>query len=184
LTDTVGFIDHLPAVIIDAFHSTLEELELSDVVVLVVDGSEPKEIVEKKLQVSLNELRTMGSSAPIVIAVNKIDLCSKEHLDELITYLTQTGGLTDRLYVLISAKEKKNIDMLLQRIYGCLPHLVKIIFQLPLDEKSHSFISELYEKTHVITITYQDVITVTVECNEKIKEKLIASSRIVHGTVL
>jgi GTP-binding protein HflX len=184
LTDTVGFIEQLPAVIIDAFHSTLEELELADVVVLVIDGSEPKETVEKKLQVSLNELRTIGVSAPIAIAINKIDLCSQEHLDDLTMYLTQTGSLTDRLYVLISAKEKKNIEMLLRTIFECLPHLAKMTFQLPLNEKTHAFISQLYEKTHVISITYREVITVTVECNEKIKEKLIAASRAAQGIVL
>jgi len=43
LTDTVGFIENLPSWIIDAFHSTLEEIEVADVVVLVVDGSEEKE---------------------------------------------------------------------------------------------------------------------------------------------
>lgn len=47
LTDTVGFIENLPSCIIDAFHSTLEEIELADVVVLVVDGSEAEEVVEK-----------------------------------------------------------------------------------------------------------------------------------------
>lgn len=184
LTDTVGFIEHLPAVIIDAFHSTLEEIELSDVVVLVVDGSEPKETVEKKLQVSLNELRTIGVGAPIIIAINKIDLCTQEYLGGLIEYLKQTGSLVDRLYVTISAKEKKNIDLLLQTIFECLPHMVKITFQLPLDEKTHAFISQLYEKTHVINITYREVITATVECNEKIKEKLIATSRAINGIVL
>ena len=74
--------------------------------------------------------------------------------------------------------------MLLQTIYECLPHLVKIIFKLPLGEKTHSFISQLYEKTHVISVTYHEVITVTVECNEKIKEKLIAASRAIQGTIL
>lgn len=184
LTDTVGFIEHLPTVIIDAFHSTLEELELADVIILVIDGSEPKETVDKKFQVSLNELRTIGVSAPIVIAINKIDLCTQEHLNELVRYLSQTGSLTDRLYAFISAKEKKNIEVLLQLIYECLPHLVKITFQLPLGEKTHAFISELYEKTHVISITYREVITATVECNEKIKEKLIAASRAIRGTIL
>jgi GTP-binding protein HflX len=184
LTDTVGFIEHLPAVIVEAFHSTLEELEVADVIVLVVDSSEPKETVQKKLQVSFDELRTIGSSAPIVIAFNKIDLCSQEHLDQLIGHLKQMGSLTDRLYVMISAKENKNIDILLRTIHECLPHLAKITFQLPLGEKTHAFISQLYEKTHVESVTYHEVITVTVECNEKIKEKLIAASRAIQGRVL
>ena len=43
LTDTVGFIKNLPVYIIDAFHSTLEEIEVADVVLLIVDVSEKKE---------------------------------------------------------------------------------------------------------------------------------------------
>jgi hypothetical protein len=62
--------------------------------------------------------------------------------------------------------------------------MVKITFQLPLEDKSQAFISQLYEKTKVIRIRYNEVITVEVECNEKIKEKLIAACRAVNGDVL
>ncbi|HDO41855.1 MAG TPA: HflX family GTPase, partial [Candidatus Bathyarchaeota archaeon] len=41
LTDTVGFIDRLPLTLIEAFHSTLEETIFSDLILLVVDVSEP-----------------------------------------------------------------------------------------------------------------------------------------------
>jgi GTP-binding protein HflX len=184
LTDTVGFIENLPACIIDAFHSTLEEIELADVVVLVVDGSEAKKVVEKKLHVSLNELRNIGVGAPIIIALNKIDLIDNESLHILREHLDQTGIIDDHVFVAISVKEKKHIEVLLQTIYDSLPHMVKITFQLPLEEKSQGFISQLYEKTQVMKITYSDVITVDVECNEKIKEKLIATCRAVKGDVL
>jgi GTP-binding protein HflX len=184
LTDTVGFIENLPACIIDAFHSTLEEIELADVVVLVVDGSEAKKVVEKKLRVSLNELRNIGVGAPIIIALNKIDLIDNESLDMLREHLDQTGIIDDHFFVDISVKEKKHIEVLLQTIYDSLPHMVKITFQLPLEEKSQGFISQLYEKTQVLHITYSEVITVEVECNEKIKEKLIATCRTVKGDVL
>ncbi|DAC72237.1 MAG TPA: GTPase HflX [Thermoplasmata archaeon] len=184
LTDTVGFIENLPACIIDAFHSTLEEIELADVVVLVVDGSEAKEIVDKKLRVSINELRNIGVGAPIIIALNKIDLIDNKSLETLQEYLDDIGILEDHIVVAISVKEKKNTDMLLQTIYDSLPHMVKITFRLPLEEKSQAFISQLYGKTKVVGITYGEVITVEVECNEKIKEKLIAACRSVHGDVL
>jgi GTPase len=49
LTDTVGFIENLPSWIVDAFHSTLEEIELADVVIVVADGSEDVSVVAKKL---------------------------------------------------------------------------------------------------------------------------------------
>ena len=184
LTDTVGFIENLPSCIIDAFHSTLEEIELADVVVLVVDGSEAKEIVEKKLRVSLNELRNIGVGAPIIIALNKIDLIENKSLDMLKKYLQQTGIVEDHVVVDISVKEQKNIERLLQTISESLPHMVKITFQLPLEEKSQAFISQLYEKTKVIHIRYNEFITVEVECNEKIKEKLIAACRAINGDVL
>jgi len=184
LTDTVGFIENLPACIIDAFHSTLEEIELADVVILVVDGSEAKEVVEKKLRVSLNELRNIGVGAPIIIALNKIDLIDNESLNTLREHLDQTGIIDDHVFVDISVKENKHIEVLLQTIYDSLPHMVKITFQLPLEEKSHAFISQLYEKTQVLHITYSEVITVDVECNEKIKEKLIATCRAVKGDIL
>jgi GTPase len=184
LTDTVGFIENLPACIIDAFHSTLEEIELADVVVLVVDGSEAKEIVEKKLRVSINELRNIGVGAPIIIALNKIDIIDATTLNTLQEYLEDTGIIEDHTIVAISVKEQKNIEELLKIIYDALPHMVKMTFQLPLEEHSQRFISQLYEKTKVLHITYGPVITVEVECNEKIKEKLIAAARTIKGHVL
>ncbi|HWR63152.1 MAG TPA: GTPase HflX [Candidatus Thermoplasmatota archaeon] len=184
LTDTVGFIENLPACIIDAFHSTLEEIELADVVVLVVDGSEAKEIVEKKLRVSINELRNIGVGAPIIIALNKIDVIDTASLETLKDYLEDTGIIEDHTIVTISVKEQKNIEELLKTIYDSLPHMVKITFQLPLEEHSQRFISQLYGKTKVLHITYGSEITVAVECNEKIKEKLIAAARLIKGEVL
>jgi GTP-binding protein HflX len=184
LTDTVGFIENLPSCIIDAFHSTLEEIELADVVVLVVDGSEEKEIVEKKLRVSLNELRNIGVGAPIIIALNKIDLIENKSLDMLTIYLQQTGIVEGRAIVDISVKEQKHIERLLQTISESLPHIVKITFVLPPEEKSQTFISQLYEKTKVVNMKYNEFTTVEVECNEKIKEKLIAACRAINGNVL
>ena len=183
LTDTVGFIENLPAFIIDAFHSTLEEIELADVVVLVVDGSEARETVEKKLRVSINELRNIGVGAPIIIALNKIDIIDKTTLNSLQEYLEDTGIIEDHTVVPISVKEQKYIEELLQTIYDLLPHMVKITFQLPLEEQSQRFISQLYDKTKVLHITYGTHIIVEVECNEKIKEKLIAAAHDVNGTV-
>ena len=184
LTDTVGFIENLPACIIDAFHSTLEEIELADVVVLVVDGSEKEEIVEKKLSVSITELRNIGVAAPLIITLNKIDLLDKSSLESLQQHLENTAITKGQRIVSISVKDKRNIEDLLQTVYDSLPHMIEITFQLPFEEKSQAFISHLYDKTKVTHVNYGEVITVTVECNDKIKEKLIAACRTVNGMVL
>ena len=58
LTDTVGLIDNLPHWMIGSFHSTLEEMFLSDLILLVVDASEKISEINRKLKTSFNVLRT------------------------------------------------------------------------------------------------------------------------------
>ncbi len=184
LTDTVGFIENLPSWIIDAFHSTLEEIEVADVVVLIVDGSEEKELVEKKLQVSLDELLELGVTASIVIAVNKIDLIDDGTIDDLIQYLSQKDLLNNRLCVPISVTKEINIGMLLENIYMSLPNIVEMTLQLPMNEESQAFISQLYQKTRIINVTYGEVTRVDVACNVKIRDKIIAQCQKLDGFVV
>lgn len=184
LTDTVGFIENLPSWIIDAFHSTLEEIEVADVVVLIVDGSEEKELVEKKLQVSLDELLELGVTASIVIAVNKIDLIDDGTIDDLIQYLSQKDLLNNRLCVPISVTKEDNIEMLLENIFTSLPNIVEMTLQLPMNRESQAFISQLYQKTRIINVTYGEVTRVDVACNVKIRDKIIAQCQKLDGFVV
>ena len=184
LTDTVGFIENLPSWIIDAFHSTLEEIEVADVVVLIVDGSEEKELVEKKLQVSLDELLELGVTASIVIAVNKIDLIDDGTIDDLIQYLSQKDLLNNRLCVPISVTKEINIGMLLENIFTSLPNIVEMTLQLPMNKESQAFISQLYQKTRIINVTYGEVTRVDVACNVKIRDKIIAQCQKLDGFVV
>jgi len=184
LTDTVGFIENLPSWIIEAFHSTLEEIGVADVVVLVIDGSEKKEIVEKKLRVSLNELQDLDVTSSVVIALNKTDLINKEEIEILITYLDKQGLLNDKLCTPISAKDKINIDELLENIYKSLPNMIKMSLKFPVDQKSQAFISELYKKTGVSHIEYNHYITIDIECNAKIKDKILSQCKALNGVVV
>ena len=184
LTDTVGFIENLPSWIIDAFHSTLEEIEVADVVVLIVDGSEEKELVEKKLQVSLDELLELGVTASIVIVVNKIDLIDDGTIDDLIQYLSQKDLLNNRLCVPISVTKEDNIEMLLENIFTSLPNIVEMTLQLPMNKESQAFISQLYQKTRIINVTYGEVTRVDVACNVKIRDKIIAQCQKLDGFVV
>lgn len=184
LTDTVGFIENLPSWIIDAFHSTLEEIKLADLVILVLDGSEEKGIVEKKLIISLNELTDLGVTSSVVIVINKVDLIENKEEDSLVHYLKHQGLLTNKLCIPISIKEEKNIDLLLKNIYISLPHIVKITMKLPVNERSQAFVSELYKKTQVINISYNHLITIHIECNAKIKEKIQSKCKKLQGLII
>ena len=184
LTDTVGFIQNLPAWIIDAFHSTLEEIEVADVVLLVVDTNEKKEDFEKKLKTSLDELTEIGVNSPIVIVLNKIDLISKEELNAKIEYLKELRLTHYRKIVPISVKNKENTDVLLDVIHSSLPRLVKITIKLPINEKTQSFISWIYEKAHVSEISYKEYITLSIKCNTKIKSMIVSKCEEFNGIVL
>jgi len=184
LTDTVGFIQNLPAWIIDAFHSTLEEIEVADVVLLIADVSEDKEIVEKKLKVSLGELVGIGVTSPIVVVLNKIDLLSEDELEIRINYLEKSGLTKNREVISVSAKNRKNMGMLLGIIHDLLPHPVKIKIRLPANEKTQSFISWIYEKAHVSDISYDDYVTLCVECNAMVRDKIISKCKDLKGSII
>jgi len=184
LTDTVGFIQHLPALIIDAFHSTLEEIEVADVVLLVVDGSEDNELAKKKLNVSLDELIGLGVNSPIIIVLNKIDLLTEDEISKRIGFLQKDGKVKGKTIIPVSIKFKKNIPVLLDAIYDSLLHVKTITIRLPPSEETQAFISWLYEKTHVSSINYDDEVTVTVECNVILKDKIISTCNKLRGSIV
>ena len=181
LTDTVGFIQRLPPWIIDAFHSTLEEIETADVVLLVCDASDEPNLLIKKLQTSVNELLELGVKAPIIIVLNKIDLLSKEELAEKMSLLDGIGVSKYRRVIPVSVKRNINIDALLEAIYESLPQLSRIEISLPNNRGSQSFISWLYDKTNVESIHYGRDINIVVECNPKLKDKILSTCKQLNG---
>ena len=182
LTDTVGFIKNLPAFVIDAFHSTLEEIELADVVLLITDVSEEKDIIINKLKVSLNELVELGVVSPIIIILNKIDLISKDELDDRIKYLKDSGFIENKKLIAVSVKNQSNIDKLLDMIYESLPQLVKFKIQLPVNKDTQSFISWIFEKAHVIDISYGENSKLYIESSAGLRDKILSRCKELNGS--
>ncbi len=181
ITDTVGFIQNLPAYIIDAFHSTLEEIEVADVVLLIIDVSEHEEIIANKLKVSLDELIELGVTSPVIITLNKADIISKKEINSRIDYLKNQGFLENKKIVIISVKNKKNIDILLKLIYESLPQLVRFKIKLPINKETQSFISWIYEKANVLDISYSDHATLTIDCNSSLRSIIITKCQNLNG---
>jgi len=78
-SDTVGFIKKLPHTLIEAFHSTLEEILYSDIIVILVDVSDP--FYRDKISASYNVLEDIGVvDKEVMIVFNKIDLVPDEYL--------------------------------------------------------------------------------------------------------
>ncbi len=85
-SDTVGFVRHLPTQLVEAFRSTLEEVLGADLILHVVDGSDPFPLkqIEAVRRVILDIVREEGVEAPPeIIVVNKIDAADPLVLAEL-----------------------------------------------------------------------------------------------------
>ena len=78
-TDTVGFINKLPHNLVDAFRSTLEEAGYADIILHVIDASDPQAEMHRK--VVYDTLRDLDiSGRPVITVWNKADLISKDEV--------------------------------------------------------------------------------------------------------
>jgi GTP-binding protein HflX len=113
LTDTVGFVRHLPHQLVDAFRSTLEEVAAADLLLHVVDGADPDPLGQiDAVRVVLGEIDAL--SVPEVIVVNKVDAMSEE--DILMLRRALPGA------VWVSARTGAGMDALRELIAARLPH--------------------------------------------------------------
>jgi GTPase len=107
LTDTVGFVRHLPTQLVEAFRSTLEEVVDADLLVHVVDGSDPNPLaqIDAVRQVIREVIADHdGRQAPELLVVNKVDAASGLTLAKL------RRALPDAVFV--SARTGEGIDAL------------------------------------------------------------------------
>ena len=96
LTDTVGFVSKLPTVLVEAFKSTLEEITEADLIIHVVDASNPE--FEKQIKTTNEVLAEIGVvNIPTIYAFNKIDKVDN-YLYVPNDYLkaTRTSTITNR----------------------------------------------------------------------------------------
>ncbi len=124
ISDTVGFISKLPAYMIEAFKSTLDELTYADLVLLLIDISEPLAEVERKYDSSvriLNELHVPQTK--VLNVLNKVDLISKEEAIEKAKLL---NILESNRYVIVSSKTGFNIARLKELINNIIFDEVKV----------------------------------------------------------
>lgn len=112
ITDTVGFIDDLPPSLFEAFKATLEEIYLADLVIMLVDASDPVPEIIRKLRTSQKVLAEYP--VKVITALNKIDLVAKEDLERKMEVL---HSMTDTV-VPISATKRVNLGALLDVIRG------------------------------------------------------------------
>ncbi len=125
LSDTVGFVRRLPHQLVEAFHSTLEEVVDADVLVHVVDGSAYD--AEDEIAAVHDVLREIGADAvPEMLVVNKSDVADPRAVQDLLA--THSGAVS------VSAATGDGVDALLDTIGLRLRALVPIVeLEVPYD---------------------------------------------------
>ena len=140
LSDTVGFIAKLPHHLVNAFRATLEELEYADLLLHVIDASDPNReehiaVVDKLIA----QLAKPGT--PVLYCYNKADLVSKEDIP--------TGQ--DRIS--ISAARGEGMEQLLSLIESTLGHARHhVVLQLPYSKGGQ--VETLHSGAQVLKVDY------------------------------
>jgi GTP-binding protein HflX len=125
LSDTVGFVRHLPHQLIDAFKSTLEEVSGSDLIVHVVDGSHPDPFEQiRAVRLVIDEIG--GKDIPEIIAINKVDIADPEVIMEILrkepksyAFSVRTGfGIEGLLHAIESSLPRPSVEINVVIPYG------------------------------------------------------------------
>lgn len=153
ISDTVGFISKLPHQLVDAFKATLEELTFADLLLHVIDASDPgwreqAAVVDRLIQ----ELG--AGSTPRLEVFNKCDKFVGDilpHGEDMVPISAKTGAGLD---VLLSAVEKR-LDAGTRRVE----------LRLPYDRGG--LLDQLYREARVEKVEYGETITVTAVCTPR-----------------
>ena len=155
ISDTVGFIRKLPHQLVEAFKATLEELEYADLLLHVIDVSNPE--WQQQAQVVENLIRELGAGEiPRIDVFNKSDrLPAGEimpHGEDICSISAKTGEGVDKLLEMIASR----LDAGSRRC----------VLRIPYDKGG--LLDQLYREAKVENVEYGETIAVTAVCTPKV----------------
>lgn len=158
ISDTVGFIRKLPHQLVEAFKATLEELEYADLLLHVIDVSNPEWREQARIVDEL--IRELGAEGiPCIRVYNKCDAA----------FTAQQEREKDAVY--ISARTGEGIPALLEAVDKRLDKGTKrVVIHLPYDKAG--LLDGLYREAKVEGVEYGETVDVTAVCTPRIMGRL------------
>ena len=155
ISDTVGFIRKLPHQLVEAFKATLEELEYADLLLHVIDVSNPE--WQQQAAVVENLIRELGAGElPRIDVFNKSDrLPAGEimpHGEDICSISARTGEGVDKLLEMIASR----LDSGSRRVELHIPY------------DKGGLLDQLYREAKVESVEYGETIAVTAVCTPKV----------------
>ncbi|PSQ29573.1 GTPase HflX [Halobacteriales archaeon SW_10_68_16] len=166
LTDTVGFISDLPHWLVESFKSTLDAVYRADLVLLVVDVSEPLREIREKL-VTCHDTLYERNEAPIVTVLNKIDTVEDREIGRKREALSALAPNP----VAVSARTGENVEALRERIHADLPAFERERLVLPMTDETMSVVSWIHDNAHVEDVEYGDQVVIEFEGRPAVVEQ-------------
>jgi len=164
ISDTVGFIKNLPHGLIESFKSTLAEVIESDILLHVIDISNPN--FEEQIEVVEETLKELGAENKIIVHVfNKVDALENKDMMAAVKDKYEHS-------VFISAEKGMNIKYLMEKILDLLSHNNKETL-VRLKAGDYKGLSELYNLGEVKKVEYlKTMIKVKMNTTEKNFDKI------------
>ena len=158
ISDTVGFIRKLPHQLVEAFKATLEELEYADLLLHVIDASNPEWREQAHIVDEL--IRELGAEQiPCIRVYNKCD----------VAFTAQQEREADAVY--LSAKTGEGIPALLSAVDKRLDKGTKrVVIHLPYDKTG--LLDGLYREAKVENVAYGETVDVTAVCTPRVMGQL------------
>ena len=158
ISDTVGFIRKLPHQLVEAFKATLEELEYADLLLHVIDASNPEWREQAHIVDEL--IRELGAEQiPCIRVYNKCD----------VAFTAQQEREADAVY--ISAKTGEGIPALLSAVDKKLDKgTQRVVIHLPYDKTG--LLDGLYREAKVESVAYGETVDVTAVCTPRVMGQL------------
>ncbi|HSX26238.1 MAG TPA: GTPase HflX [Chlamydiales bacterium] len=164
LIDTVGFIRKIPHQLIAAFKSTLEEAVQADILLHLIDVSNPQ--AEKQAEATFEVLKELNATEhPIVTVLNKVDRCENR-------MLIQKLKIKYPKTVEISALNKTGFDLLMETMIQEISRLRKRM-KLRVPQSHYALVSEVMRQGKVLSCEYEgNDILLEVEIPHHLEKKI------------
>jgi GTP-binding protein HflX len=166
LTDTVGLVSNLPHWLVESFKSTLSEVYRADLVLLVVDVSDPVDEIHEKLVTSHDTLYERNE-APIVTVLTKVDKVDDAELAEKREALSTLAPNP----VAVSGLDALGVEELKTRIDHELPPYEHERLVVPMTDDTMSFVSWVHDHARVEEVDYGEQVVLEFEARPAIVER-------------
>lgn len=152
LTDTIGFVDAVPFWMIEAFHATLEEILEADLVVLLVEASDPEEEIRRKVRLAARTLLPKVSVDNVLPVLTKADLLSEEELESKGQVLAESEF--HRRPMALSVTTRRGLDALRDAILATFAYPLEVHLILPQGPESEARLHWLHEHADVLSVVH------------------------------